>query len=77
MTLQKLFCIHFNHCTELSALLIVVGFLTAMRQEVARAHKGWALDQVTLHNEVTKNIKEEVKTAPPVKPCIFALVCKE
>lgn len=37
-----------------------------MRQEVARAHKGWALDMVTLHNEVSKNTKEEVKTPPLV-----------
>lgn len=44
-----------------------LGFLTAMRQEVARAHKGWALDSVTLHNDVTKNMLDEIKQAPPVK----------
>ncbi|XP_074024884.1 dynein axonemal heavy chain 8 [Numenius arquata] len=40
------------------------GFLTAMRQEATRAHKGWALDTVTIHNEVLKQNKEEI-TAPP------------
>lgn len=40
------------------------GFLTAMRQEVARAHKGWALDQVTIHNEVTKLTADTCKKAP-------------
>lgn len=40
------------------------GFLTAMRQEVARAHKGWALDQMTIHNEVTKMFSDGCKKPP-------------
>ena len=41
------------------------GFITAMRQEVTRAHKGWALDGVVVFNEVTKMSKDEVTAPPP------------
>ena len=41
------------------------GFLTASRQEVTRAHAGWALDAVAVWTEVTKMEPEDVKEGPP------------
>ena len=46
------------------------GFLTAMRQEITRAHKGWALDSVVLDNEVTKMMKEDISNPPSEGMCI-------
>eukprot|EP01135_Chromosphaera_perkinsii_P008183 Nk52_evm5s1178 gene=Nk52_evmTU5s1178 len=41
-----------------------IGFLTAMKQEVARAHKGWALDMVTISTEVLKSMREDIDKGP-------------
>lgn len=73
---KELYCMYCTHlkavCVLHSSVCCVVfcvspGFLTAMRQEVTRAHKGWALDTVTLHNEVLKQTKEEITSAPSVR----------
>ncbi|KAI8792083.1 dynein heavy chain 5, axonemal [Biomphalaria glabrata] len=49
------------------------GFLTAMRQEITRAHKGWALDTVFLENEVTKMMKEDITSGPSEGVYIYGL----
>lgn len=41
-----------------------------MRQDVARAHKGWALDQVMIHNDVLKLAREEIKASPNVSKVV-------
>ena len=33
-------------------------------QEVTRAHKGWALDAVVLHNDVTCHLKDDIANPP-------------
>ncbi|KAJ3258377.1 Dynein heavy chain 5, axonemal [Boothiomyces macroporosus] len=40
------------------------GFLTAIRQEITRAHNGWALDGVKLAPEVMKQMKEDITAQP-------------
>ncbi|KAK3097645.1 hypothetical protein FSP39_011696 [Pinctada imbricata] len=49
------------------------GFLTAMRQEITRAHKGWALDAVILDNDITRMMKEDIHTPPNEGVYIYGL----
>ena len=49
------------------------GFLTAMKQEVTRSHKGWALDSVITQNLITRFTKDEINKHPPEGVYIYGL----
>lgn len=41
------------------------GFFTAMRQEVTRSKKNWALDNVICQNLMTRFNKDDIVEPPP------------
>ena len=52
------------------------GFLTAVQQEITRAHKGenWALDGVVMHADVTDIAQpENVKGTPKVSRTLYRI----
>ncbi|MEQ2304847.1 Dynein heavy chain 8, axonemal [Ameca splendens] len=53
--------------------LMPAGFLTAMRQEVTRANKGWALDTVTITNKVLTESNEKIKAPPTEGVYVYGL----
>ena len=55
---------------------LMLGFLTAMRQEVTRMHKGWSLDTVTIDNQVLRSYKDDIREAPTEVTIFLTLLFK-
>lgn len=64
-----IFSVFFNYVWNFSEFLC----LTYYFQEVTRAHKGWALDGVVLHNDVTRQMKDDITTPPSEGVYVYGL----
>ena len=58
---------------ERLSFLFFLYLISLLLQEVTRAHKGWALDGVILHNDVTRQMKDDITTPPSEGVYVYGL----
>ena len=51
--------------------LLTISFLTAMRQEITRMHKGCSLNTVIIDNQVLRFYKDDIREAPTEVSTIY------
>lgn len=65
--------LNFLHLWKKLKFLRVFMFDILFFKEVTRAHKGWALDGVILHNDVTRQMKDDITTPPSEGVYVYGL----
>lgn len=65
-------CIHLSGTYQKQKKTGMLNVVMSL-QEVTRNHKGWALDTVVLHNDVTRSLKDDITTPPQEGVYVYGL----